>query len=174
MTAARPLVISERPFARVVTLNNMGDPRSLYADKREWRDGVERVARSLMHRERRPRPAFMERVSVEVSFPVKSLEVRRDPRNWSITTKWIIDGLTKAGVIDDDDGARLVELPPSFHLVSRNPCFVVVVEPAGGPIEQHAWCNTCHLMLIPGTGLERHLSDGHDVRAVEFTHPVSL
>lgn len=52
---------------------------------------------------------------VQVSLPVRSTLVKRDPSNWIATVKPIVDGLTDAAVWPDDDSRYVRIEEPTFH-----------------------------------------------------------
>lgn len=70
------------------------------------------------------------RSEVHVSFPVASVNLRRDAHNWFPTVKAIIDGCVDAGVWPDDSGEWVVTVEPSFHARKVNPFVVVTIAPA--------------------------------------------
>lgn len=65
---------------------------------------------------------------VEVSYPVRSLKVKRDPHNWIRTTKWIIDGFVDAGLWPDDNSDYVVVVDARFHLAKEDPDVIVRLE----------------------------------------------
>jgi hypothetical protein len=60
---------------------------------------------------------------VQVRFPVRSLNIRRDPHNYIATVKPIVDGLVDARIWPDDTPDWVTVVDPVFHTGS-----LVVVE----------------------------------------------
>lgn len=55
------------------------------------------------------------RAHVQVSLPVQNLGVKRDPGNFTPTSKPVIDGMVDAGVWPGDDPRWVMEIMPTFH-----------------------------------------------------------
>ncbi len=66
---------------------------------------------------------------IGISFPVASLNHRRDGANWHPTFKACIDGLVDHGMLPDDSGAFVVTSEPTFHARSVNPRVIVSAAP---------------------------------------------
>ncbi len=85
--------------------------------KREWAEIVAVYCRPVPQS-----PIARARVSLIYHFPDK---IRRDPDNYS--GKFILDGLTHAGIIQDDN-FNVIELRILAGAVSKNPYTEVIVE----------------------------------------------
>lgn len=103
-----------------ITLNKRLHWRAEAKAKHEWREIAFWCAASHV-----PRLRHLEgRWLVTVSYPVKSLLIRRDPHNWIRTTKWIIDGFVDALVWSDDDQHHVAVADATFHI---QPAGIVLV-----------------------------------------------
>lgn len=124
------VIVAFVPPGKPVTLNTYKGPRAHFRDKREWRNTAHVMACTLGPPSKR---RVVGRAEVRVSFPVlpRHMNTHRDPSNWTITTKWIIDGLTEAGVFVDDDSTHVLELAPAFHSSAVEPRVVVYINAEG-------------------------------------------
>lgn len=111
------------PPGKAVTLNQRMHWREEAARKKEWRDAAYWCAKQQVCR---LVGTLDGRWSIQLSFPVMR-EIRRDPHNWVRTSKWIIDGLVLAALLEDDDEKHLVMLDAAFHTRSQNPNVVVTM-----------------------------------------------
>ena len=60
------------------------------------------------------KPRIVGLATVTVEFGTSRVGQRRDPSNWTATTKHLIDGLTDARLWPDDDRNHVREAPPIF------------------------------------------------------------
>lgn len=52
---------------------------------------------------------------VQLTIPVRSTKIRRDPHNWFPTVKAVIDGLVDAGLWPDDTSEYVITVEPKFR-----------------------------------------------------------
>lgn len=110
----------------VITLNRRLSWWEQNKAKKAWRDTAHYAALAYRtHPSGRRTPALAGRWFCWVSYPVSSLKTRRDPHNWTLTDKWIIDGLVSSGLLEDDDASRLVHLDATFHRYTDMPMVCV-------------------------------------------------
>lgn len=116
------------PPAPISTLNQRLHWRTVATRKRSWREVAKWTALKLPPPglDTPPPPA---RWVCTVSYPTDRPNTRRDPHNWILTSKWIIDGIVDSGLIADDDSRHLVVADAQFHLRSTNGCVVVALDP---------------------------------------------
>jgi hypothetical protein len=122
MRHPRTRTISIPVAAKVCTLNDRMHHHALSRHRRAWRDAACQMALTLGTPTQRRLDG---RWHLWISYPVRATGTRRDPHNWVLTSKWIIDGLVDAGVLDDDDSTHLVTLDATFHRAADNPNVVV-------------------------------------------------
>lgn len=58
---------------------------------------------------------YLPRSLVQIDIPVRSMKTRRDPSNWSPSTKAVVDGLVDAGLWPDDTSEYVATAEPVFH-----------------------------------------------------------
>lgn len=114
------------PQAPVVTLNKRLSWKAELKYRAAWRDGAYWYSIPW----RAAHGQLIEKQIIEISYPVKSLLVRRDPHNWIRTSKWIIDGLVLGGVLVDDDHHHIELRDATFHLATTNPDVILTFRPA--------------------------------------------
>lgn len=122
------IVLHIVPPAAITTLNDRLHWHTIAARKRSWREVAKWTALKLPPA-RLDTPQPPARWVCTVSYPTDRPNTRRDPHNWILTSKWIIDGIVDAGLIDDDDSRHLVVADAQFHLRSTNGCVVVTLDP---------------------------------------------
>jgi crossover junction endodeoxyribonuclease RusA len=122
MRHPRTRTISIPVVAKVCTLNHRMHWRAQAPHKKAWRTAAAQMAATLGTPTQR---RLHGRWYLWISYPVTSPSIRRDPDNWVLTSKWIIDGLVDAGVLEDDDSDHLVTLNATFHRAADNPNVIV-------------------------------------------------
>lgn len=108
--------------AKVCTLNDRLHWRAVARHKHDWRTATATAALALGPPSARHCTGLH---YCRISYPVRALGTRRDPHNWVLTSKWIIDGLVDAGVLTDDDSTHLITLDATFHKATEQPNVVV-------------------------------------------------
>lgn len=92
-----------------------------HAHHSTWRDATYFHAK----RERIPAIKASGLIDVEIRFGTTQPGKRRDPHNYFLTVKAICDGLTLAGVWEDDDSRHVSTREPLFGDI--NPDLVMIV-----------------------------------------------
>ena len=108
-----------------ITLNKRMHWRTEAKHKKDWRDAAYWGALMSTH----PGQRHLEgRWLATISYPVKSLLIRRDPHNWVRTSKWILDGFVLARLLVDDDQLHLATTDATFHTQPANLVLVTLEE----------------------------------------------
>jgi hypothetical protein len=87
-----------------------------------WREGAHWMILATPLK-KRPKPTG--KVTVTVLFGTSRPNQRRDPSNWVLTAKHIVDGLTDAGLWPDDDKHHVYVAEPEFTNTIRDRHFAV-------------------------------------------------
>ena len=108
-----PVMVVEvlEPAARM-NLNQRHSWRTKARLTRLWRHAAWVAACEQLGRT--PSERAREACFVRVAFPVRDPAKRRDPENWTPTSKALVDGLVDAGVWPDDDERHVLVLPCRF------------------------------------------------------------
>lgn len=101
--------ISGRAPDEYLNLND-NDNRWRKADKvKQWRTAGWAFANA-----RRPKPDITGVATVTLFIGTDRPNTRRDPSNWTATTKALVDGLTDAGLWPDDNSKHVTIAEPRF------------------------------------------------------------
>lgn len=111
MTDLRMVVEVMEPAARM-NMNQRLHWRTRHRLTKLWRHAAYVAACEQLGRT--PSARAREACFVRVSFPVRDPGKRRDPENWSPTSKALVDGMVDAGVWVDDDERHVLVLPCRF------------------------------------------------------------
>lgn len=120
----RTVTIAMPVAGKVCTLNHRMHWRVEAKWKKAWRDAAQIAGCALGAPSKR---RLEGRWFLWCSYPVAALGIRRDPHNWTLTDKWIIDGLVLAGVLPDDDRTHVVHGDATFHAARSNPNVIVML-----------------------------------------------
>lgn len=98
--------------APLLSLNDRGHWAQKARHVALWRHASNVAAMAAeRHGLRRRQP----RSVVRLTLPVRSVKQRRDPHNYTPTTKAVVDGLVDAGLWPDDTSEYVVTLEPDFR-----------------------------------------------------------
>ena len=86
---------------------NENEMRKLHWSKRSYLAGYWRQLAKVKASNEWKRKPPLERVHVVVTFFWPDAR-RRDPNNWSLTSKALVDGITDAGLVVDDDSKHVI------------------------------------------------------------------
>lgn len=111
------MVVEVLEPAERMTLNKRYHWSTRHKLTRAWRHAAKVAAWQQLGRT--PSERAREACFVRVSFPVKDPNRRRDPENWSPTSKALVDGLVDADVWPDDDERHVLVLPCRFFKPDR-------------------------------------------------------
>lgn len=96
------------PLTKPLSLNDRQHHMARWRETTKLRTAVELLARNVHH------IPHYDRISVELHW-VPNVRRNRDGDNPIVTVKHCVDGLVRAGVIDDDDTSRVQHLPVVIH-----------------------------------------------------------
>lgn len=97
---------------RWVTMNDRLHPRQQGKIKNRWIEACKMFGYDMWRKH--GKPPEDQRVEVQIVFGTRRPNQRRDPANWMLCTKWVLDGLVAGGLFTDDDSKHVIQLEPGF------------------------------------------------------------